>query len=152
LNDQPAQVLFSASNQINFVVPPKLSPGLATLKLNNGSTIAPQLLVEIDPAPPAISLITNAGGQALDTGHVASSGDVIVATVTGVDPSVIGSTSRVRAFVSGVEMAVLQISAGSDKNTVQVAFLVGQSFGGLGVPVVVSVDGTRSSPYSIVVK
>ena len=48
-------------------------------------------------------------------------------------------------------MAILQMAAAADSKSVQVALLVGQSFGGSSVPVQIAVDGVGSDPYSIVV-
>ena len=151
LNDQGVPILFLNSNQLNFVVPAGFPPGLAVLKLNNGSSSSFPIEIQVDSAPPAITQVTSALGQLLDTSHPASAGDILLATVSGVDPSVANNTTRVQLTVSSVPMAVLRVTAVS-ANTVQVAFLVSQSFGGFTAPVVVTVDGARSSPYNIIVR
>jgi uncharacterized protein (TIGR03437 family) len=151
LNDQGVPILFLNSNQLNFVVPSGFPPGLAVLKLNNGSGSSFPIEIQVDSAPPAITQVTNALGQLLDTSRPASPGDILLATVSGVDASVANNTARVQLTVSSVPMAVLRVTAVSG-NTVQVAFLVSQSFGGFTAPVVVTVDGARSSPYNIIVR
>ncbi|HEV3332572.1 MAG TPA: IPT/TIG domain-containing protein [Bryobacteraceae bacterium] len=140
-----------AANQISFVVPLQMPLGATILTLNNGSATSPQIVVQIDAPPPVVTAITNSSSQAVDTNHPANAGDVIVATLTGVDPSVANNASRVQVTAGGAVMAVLQVTASSDQKSVQVAFMVGQPFGGASVPVVVAVDGVRSSPFSVVV-
>ncbi|HKD91218.1 MAG TPA: IPT/TIG domain-containing protein, partial [Terriglobales bacterium] len=53
LNDQPVQILFASTAQINFVIPSNFPTGVAILKLNNGSAAAPPIAVEIDNPPAA---------------------------------------------------------------------------------------------------
>ena len=151
LHGQPVPVQSAGPNQINFVVPLQTPLGPTTLTLNNGVATSPAILVQIDTPPPVITSMTNNANQGLDANHPVSNGDVIFATLTGVDPGVVNNPSRVQVTVGGAPMAVLQITAAPDNKSVQVALLVGQSFGGAGVPVVVAVDGVRSSPYTIVV-
>jgi uncharacterized protein (TIGR03437 family) len=151
LNDQGVPILFLNSNQLNFVVPAGFPPGLAVLKLNNGSTSSLPIEIQIDSAPPAITQVTSALGQLLDTSHLASAGDILLATVSGVDGSVANNTARIQLTLSSVPMPVMKVTAVSG-NTVQVTFLVSQSFGGFTAPVVVTVDGARSSPYNIIVR
>jgi len=151
INKQPVPVVSATPNQITFVVPPQTPLGLATLTLNNGAGTSPAIAVQIDAPPPVITAIANTSQQAVDATHPVSSGDVVFATVTGVDPAVVNNPNRVQVTVSGVTMAVLQITAAPDNKSVLVAFVVGQSFGGASVPVVVAVDGVRSSPFAITV-
>jgi len=151
LRGQPVPVQSAGPNQINFVVPAGEPLGLTTFTLNNGTATSPPVLLEIDAAPPMITAIANTAGQVLNANLAVNSGDVIFATLINVDPGVVSNTTRVQVIVAGGPMAVLQITAAPNGKSVQVAFLVGQSFGGATVPVVVAADGVRSSPYSIVV-
>jgi uncharacterized protein (TIGR03437 family) len=151
LRGQSVPVLFAGPNQVNFVVPLGTPVGLTTLTLNNGAATSPSILVQIDAPPPAITAITNSAGQTVDVNHPATSGDVVFATLTGVDPAVVNNPGRIQVAVAGAPMAVLQVTAAPDNKSVQVALQVGQSFGGASVPVVVAVDTVRSSPYTIVV-
>ena len=152
LNGQSVQVLSPSSNQVSFVIPAGFSTGMAVLVLNNGTASAPPVEIEIDNAPPAIQQITSASSQLLDAAHFASSGDILLATVSNVDPAVTSNTSRVTVTVGGTAMPVLQVAAGSQRGSVVVTFTANQSFGGATVPVVVAVDGVRSSPYAIIVR
>ena len=52
---------------------------------------SPPIEVQIDGPPPVITAITNRSGQTVDANHAASVGDVIFATVTGVDPAVVNN-------------------------------------------------------------
>jgi len=151
IHGQAVPVAAAAPNQISFVVPAQMPLGLTTLTLNNGSAVSPPIVVEIDAVPPAITAVTNTVGQAVDANHPANNGDVIFATVANVDPSVVNNLSRVAVSIGGAPMAVLQVTAAANSPSVQMAFQVGQSFGGAAVPVVVAVDGVTSSPYAIVV-
>jgi uncharacterized protein (TIGR03437 family) len=151
LNGQSVPVVSAAANQITFVVPSGMPIGLTTLTLNNGSATSPAIEVEIDGRPPVITAVTNRSGQTVDANHAATVGDVIFATVTGVDPAVANNPSRVQATVGGGAVAILQVAAAADNKSVQVALLVGQSFGGSSVPVEIAVDGVGSDPYSIVI-
>jgi hypothetical protein len=49
-------------------------------------------------------------------------------------------------------MYVSQIKAGAQQGTVQVFFVISQSFGGSAASVVVTVDGVRSSPYAVIIR
>jgi hypothetical protein len=64
---------------------------------------------------------------------------------------VANNAARVQLTLSSVSMPVMKVTAVSG-NAVQLAFLVSQSFGGFTAPVVVTVDGARSSPYNIIVR
>jgi uncharacterized protein (TIGR03437 family) len=152
LNGQPVTIQYPSPLQINFNVPANFPTGPAVLTLNNGSATSPPIEIQIDSAPPAIAQIVNGANQALDNTHFAAPGDTLVATVSGVDPSVIGSTGRVQVTISGVPMYVSQIKAGAQQGTVQVFFVISQSFGGSAASVVVTVDGVRSSPYAVIIR
>ncbi len=149
LNDQSVLVLFASSSQINFLIPAGFPAGLAVLKVNNGSAASLPVQLQIDNAPPVILQISNAAGL-LDTRNLAAPGDVLTATITGVDPAVAGNPSRVQVTVSGVPMAVTRVTGGP--SGVQVSFVMSQSFAGSAAAVVVTVDGARSSPYSVLVR
>jgi uncharacterized protein (TIGR03437 family) len=151
LGNQPVPVVSAGPNQISFVVPPQTPVGLTTLTLNNGTATSPAVLLRIVAPPPVIATMTNTANQVLDANHPVSSGDVIFANMTGVDPTVVNDPSRVQVTVAGASMGVLRITAAANNNSVQVPILVGQSFGGASVPVVVAVDGVSSDPYLIVV-
>lgn len=147
LNNQPLHVLYASSGQINFAIPSNFPTGLAVLSLNNGSATAPPLEVQIETAPPIISSITDAGPN-----PVPSPGDTLWATVAVPDLSITGNTSRVQVTISGTPMYVSQVKAGSQTGTVQIAFVVSQSFGSAPSPVIVTVDGVRSSPYTLTIR
>jgi uncharacterized protein (TIGR03437 family) len=152
VNDQQIPLQFANQNQINFTIPASFPTGMAVLKLNNGSATSLPLEVEIDSAPPVITAITNGLNQVLDGNHFAAVGDTVSAIVSGVDPSVIGSTGRVQVTVSGVPMFVAQVKAGPQPGTVAVVFVISQSFGSSAASVLVSVDGVRTSPYAIIIR
>ena len=138
------------ANQISFVIPP-MPLGLTTLTLNNGSATSPPIVVEIDAPPPAITAVNNMAGQAVNAANPAGNGAVLFATVANADPAAVSNPGLVQVAVGGVSMAVLAVNAIPNSQSIQVAFQVGQSFGGATVPVVAAVNGARTDPYSIVV-
>jgi len=149
LNGVPVQTLYVSAGQINFLIPPGISAGPATLTLNNGAANALPAIVALDNPPPVIQGLTDVLGASLDpAAYVASPGDVLSAVVTGLDAGVIGSLGRVQVLVSGVPMPVLQIAPASD-GAFQIQFVVAQSFGGEQVPLVVAVDGAGSAPLTV---
>ena len=137
LNGAPAQILYASTTQVNFVCPPSVGAGPATLVMNNGSGTA-TLEVQMAAPPPAIVAISGASG-----GQSANPGDVLTATLAGFDSTVAANPSRLQVTVAGLPMTVLQIGSG------QVQFVLTQSFGWTQVPVVVSVDGAPSAPFLI---
>jgi uncharacterized protein (TIGR03437 family) len=151
IRGQSVPVASVSPNQVTFVVPAQLQLGLTVLTLNNGSATSPAIVVEIVAPPPVITAVTNMAGNPVDANHAANNGDVIFATVSGVDLGVVKNPGRIQVSAGGMSMAVLQVVAAANNQSVVVAFQVGQSFGGASVPVVVAVDGVRSSPVAIVV-
>lgn len=154
VNNAPATILYvsPAGTQVNFQIPIGIPNGPAILNLSNGSASAFPLAIQIDNAPPAIVGLTNAVAQALSTSVQVGLGDTVTVTLSGVDPSLIGTQGRVSATVAGIDMPVVQVSAGTVPGTVQVIFQVTKSFGGLAVPVVVTVDSSHTDPASIVIR
>jgi uncharacterized protein (TIGR03437 family) len=153
LNGQSLPILYSSATQVNFAIPASFPTGFTpvTLVLNNGAVNARPIELEIDNAPPVIQQIVGASGQPLDSTHLASSGDTLMAVVSSVDPSVVSNPSRVQVTIAGISQNISQVSAGPN-GTVTVSFVVSQSFTGATVPVVVAVNGVTSDPASIIVK
>jgi hypothetical protein len=141
LNDVPVQVAFSNATQVNFVVPAGFPPGLATLRLISSAGPALPVGLQIDAAPPAITAINTGNG-------IAGAGDTLQITISGIDAAAAG---RIRVTVSGLEMAVQQVTPVSG-NIYLVQVTVNQSFGGALVPVVVSVDGAASAPFNVTIR
>lgn len=151
LNDQPVPILFTSAGQVNFAVPAGLPIGLAVLKLFNGSSSALPIVVQIDAQAPVISGVSGSQGPLL-SGQKVSAGDLIVVTVSGVDPSVAGSLDRIHATMGGVDTPVLQVAPASTPGAAQVFFRITQSFGGAAVPLVITVDSNHTDPYTITVQ
>jgi hypothetical protein len=141
LNDVPVQVAFSNGTQTNFVVPAGFPTGLATLRLISSAGTALPVGLQIDAAPPAILAVNTGNG-------IPGAGDTLQITVSGVDAAAAG---RIRVTVSGLEMAIQQITAVSNGVYV-VQITVNQSFGGAMVPVVASVDGAASAAVQVTVR
>jgi uncharacterized protein (TIGR03437 family) len=147
VNDLPVtSVLYSSANQINFLIPAGTAPGPAVLKLVNGQGSV-KVALQIDLPAPGIQSVINAAGVTLDGAHAANPGDLLTMLVSGLDPSA-ADRSRLQVTVSGVPMTVQQVTmvAGGQ---FQIQFALAQSFGGSLVPVVVSLDGSPSAPYTL---
>ncbi|MDR3703822.1 MAG: IPT/TIG domain-containing protein [Candidatus Sulfopaludibacter sp.] len=137
VNGAPATVFYASPTQINFVSPGSVGVGPAAVVLNTGSGTA-TVEVQIAGPPPTIVGISGAS-----SGSTASPGDVLTATLTGLDSTVTANLARLQVTVDGLPMTVLQIGSG------QVQFVLTQSFGGAQAAVVVSVDGAPSTPFLI---
>ena len=136
VNGTPAQVLYVAPTQINFICPGGTGIGPATLTLNNGSGTA-TVEVQVANPPPTITAVNGPAGSTVNPG------DVVTLTLSGLDPSVPANPNRLQVTAAGLPMTLVQIGPA------QVQFVMGQSFGGTQVPVVVTVDGAPSTPVFI---
>ena len=152
LNGIPTSVQFAASGQVNFAVPPGFPIGPAVLNLNTGAS-AVSLVVAIGNQPVSIQAASNANsfstpsaGAGLNSTPFFNPGDTVNVQVANLDPSVASNPSRVQVTVSGLVMPVTAAGNG------QIQFVLTQSFGGAQVPVVVSVDGSASAPFTIGVR
>ncbi len=137
VNGAAATVLYASPTQINFISPGSVGTGPAALVLNSSFGTA-TVEVQIAGSAAHIGGITGAVGR-----PAASPGDVLTATLTGLDSTVAANPARLQVTVDGLPMPVLQIGSG------QVQFALTQSFGGGQAPVVVSVDGAPSTPFLI---
>jgi uncharacterized protein (TIGR03437 family) len=140
-------------NQINFLIPANFPAGPAILNLNNGSAgILTPIYVQIEGPQPQIASIANSvSAAAVDATHAASPGDLLNVQVNNVDLGVVNAASRVQVTIAGVPMPVEQITA-PQGGGVQIQIAVSQSFAGVQVPVVVSVDGSASTPFLATVR
>jgi uncharacterized protein (TIGR03437 family) len=151
LNNVPAQIQFASAAQINFVIPAGFPAGPATLNLNNGLASAFPVIVQIGNSPPTVASVTNGLGVAMDASHSAGMGDILNVLVAGLDPTVPGNPSRLQVTVSGISMQVLGIAPVTN-GLFQIQIFLGQSFAGAQVPLAVSVDGSSSAPFTIIVR
>jgi uncharacterized protein (TIGR03437 family) len=153
LNDQSVPVLYSSPTQVNFSIPANFPTGLASVTLNNGSAVSPPVDMGITNTPPVIQQIVNSSGQ-LNSANTAAIGQVLMAILSNVDPTVVNDPTAVQVTLSGTPTSatVLSVLPGPQASQVTVSFVVTQSFGGASVPVVVSVDGAPSNPYAVIVQ
>jgi uncharacterized protein (TIGR03437 family) len=140
LNGVALTPLYTSANQVNFAIPQTFPTGPAILSLNNGTASALPVVVQVDVPAPQVQSVTGPSGA------VASPGDVLTALVSGIDSST-ANTGGVQVTVSGLPMNIVQVA--SQGSQYQVQFVMGQSFGGSPVPVVVSTDGSASAPFTI---
>jgi uncharacterized protein (TIGR03437 family) len=151
LNSVPVQIQYASAVQINFVIPAGFPTGPATLNLNSGFASAFPVLLQIGNPPPAISTVTNVSGVPLSASNSAGTSDILNVMVSGLDPTVPASPSRLQVTVSGIAMPVLGITPAAN-GQFQIQIILTQSFAGAQVPLAVSVDGSSSAPFTIVVR
>jgi len=151
LNNLPVQILYASAAQINFVIPPGLPAGPATLNLNNGAASAFPVVLQIGNSPPVITGVTNVSGVPFGAGNPASASDILNVLVAGLDPAVPASPSRLQVTVSGISMPVLEIAPVSN-GQFQIQIILTQSFAGAQVPLAVSVDGSSGAPFALAVR
>jgi uncharacterized protein (TIGR03437 family) len=150
LNDVPVTVVFANATQINFVVPSGFPAGPATLRLTSGGVPALPVILQIDTPPPSILLVNTASNTPLGASSAAA-GDVLNVLVTGLDSAVLANPSRVKVTVSGLAMAVQQVTQ-LTTGLYQIQIVVNQSFGASQVPLAVWVDGVSSAPISVTIR
>jgi uncharacterized protein (TIGR03437 family) len=153
LGDQPMTLQPGGvfPGQVNFFIPANFPTGVAILRLNNGSTSATPIAVQVDVPPPAIQSVTNASGVPYDSAHSAAAQDVVNVFVSNLDPTVLANPSRLQVTMNGRVMSVQSLTPGFNGQT-QITFVVTQSFGGVAVNLAVVVDGSSSAPYALTVR
>jgi len=150
IGGQRAQVLYTSATQINFVIPAGLPIGPAMLFLNNGVMSGYPVVVQINPPPPAILSVATETGEALNASAVAASGDIIVLTVSGMDPAVVSAPGRVAVFEGGVSIPAFTILPPQEgATTLQIQFALAASVTGQQLPLTVSLDGDLGMPFYI---
>jgi uncharacterized protein (TIGR03437 family) len=108
-------------------------------------------MVQVYASVPVIANVNGPGGP-LTAGTILSPDDPITLIATGLDPSLAnGYLGRLRVTISGVDMAVQQVTQVSP-GTFQIQATVTQSFGASQVPLTLIVDGSSSAPLNVVVK
>jgi len=151
LNGQAANVIFDNGTQVNFVIPAGFPAGPASLVLTAGGVSALPVMVQVYAGVPVITGV-NAPSGPLSAATILSPDDTITLTATGLDPTLAnGYLGRLRVTLSGVDMAVQQVTQGAP-GTFQIQAVVTQSFGASQVPLALIVDGSSSAPVNVVVK
>jgi hypothetical protein len=152
LSGQPVPVLYAAANQINIQIPAGFPSGPAVLNVGNGVANTFPFAVQISLPPPVVTGVSDGPVLAVNTSSSAAVGDVLTIVVNSAAPALAGSHGRVRVSVAGFDMPVLLATAGPAPGTVEVTFVMAQSFGGMVIPMVVTVDSDSSDPYPILVR
>ena len=143
---QSAQIKYTSPTQINFVIPVGVPIGPAVLTLQGALPI----VVQIDPPPPVIVGAASAADVALGASQSAAPGDTITLTVSGMDPAVVSVPGRVELTEGGVSIPAFTIQQAQDgSGDLLIQFALTASVTGQQVPVVVSLDGDLSKPFSI---
>jgi len=151
INGRAANVVNATPTQVTFVVPSALKPGIAVLKLNNGTTNASPVVITLVSTPPAITGLQNAAGAPVAVANAPQPGDSLTLLVTGlgaagaaIDPKTVLVT------VGGVTRMAAVVSEVGSTATYQVQFTLDSSVPtGAQIPVTVSVNGKTSLPIYI---
>jgi uncharacterized protein (TIGR03437 family) len=151
VNGHAANILNVTATQVTFVVPTALKPGIAILKLNNGTANASPVVITIVSTPPAITGLQNAAGVPVAAANAAQPGESLTLLVTGLGPA--GTTidpTTVLVTVGGVTRMAAIVSEVGTTSTYQVQFTLYPSVPtGVQVLVTVSINGKTSLPILI---
>ncbi len=143
--DIQAQVLFVSSTQINFLIPNNVPIGPAVVRISNGVDSALPVVIQIDPQPSAIFQVV-ANGVVIDANHPAIAGQIAIATVSGLDASMVLNPSRIHLNEGGVDLVAIALAPSPLQSTLmQVQFALSPTVRGDAVPLTISVDGGASS-------
>jgi uncharacterized protein (TIGR03437 family) len=155
LNDRAVPVLALDQNQLKFQVPADFAPGPAILRLATagGGPISP-VFVLIAVAPPVVTAVVD-GEVTLDAQHSAQPGDqvTVIASRLGDSGQEIAA-GRLMAIIGGIEVPALSPATpvADHPELHQFRTLVPPRVAaGDNVPLVISVDGRASLPYTITV-
>jgi len=108
------------------------------------------VVLQIDAPPPVIVNAANAAGAVLGADQTAAPGDTVTLTVTGLDPSLVSTPSRIAVVEGGVNIPGFTIQQAQDgSNNLLIQFALTASVTGQQVPVAVSLDGDLSMPFYI---
>jgi uncharacterized protein (TIGR03437 family) len=150
IGGQTAAVVSASATQVTFQIPSSLASGPATLLLNNGTTTAYPVLVNIDTPPAGINAIQNALGNYITSTSVAHPGDELIVSLSNFAPD--GQTipaGTVQVGVGGVMHSVLTIT-NPVSGLYQVSFLLNANEQtGPAQPLVVYFNGRSSYPATI---
>jgi len=147
---QPVNVLYASAGQFNLLLPSTLTPGPATLLLNNGAVAAFPFTVNIDTLPAGIAAIQDStSGAYIYAANAAVQGETLIVTLIDFAPAGTDiALNRVSVGVGGVSHPVTKIV--SVESYYQIYFNlnpndpIGQS-----EQVVVYLDGRSSYPATI---
>jgi uncharacterized protein (TIGR03437 family) len=150
IGGQPITVLYASPTQLNLQLPTTLTPGPATLTLNNGAVAAFPVIVYIDTLPAGINAIQNVFGGYIDATHPVHENDYIIVTLSNFAPP--GSTidlSRIQVSVGGVAHPAIQIAQAG--TTWQVGFHMNSNDPVGQEPLIVYLDGRSSYQATVTV-
>jgi len=153
LNDQSVPVTSLAPGQVGFTVPAGFPTGPAVLRLLYGPEQIYPVIVNIDPPPPSIVMITT-GALPVDALRPARPGEALIVLVTGLAEA--GATiapNRIRVTVGGLEHPALAVAPGTlGPTSHQILFILSASMPTGQHPLTVSVDGKTSLPAVLPVR
>ncbi|MDP9054690.1 MAG: matrixin family metalloprotease [Acidobacteriota bacterium] len=143
---QAAGILYASPTQINLQMPTALTPGPATMIVNNGAASSFPVTVNVDPLPAAMEAVQYSNGDYVYAGHPIHQGDSIIVTLgnfapagTAIDPS------RVQILVGTVLHPAVQVVSVAGVHQITFAMNADDPVG-LSEELVVYLDGNSSYP------
>ncbi len=151
--NQTVPITIDGNGQILALVPVAVLPGPVEVHLSgpNGAS-APPLLLQVDPAPPAILSVTGGFGVAVAATLPAQQGATITVNVSGMLDSFgnLPPLSSVAVEFGSVEQPALLLTQNGNNVAVQAAIPAGTPSGE--VQIAIRVDTRVSAPFSIFVQ
>jgi len=152
VNDRAAQVLGVDGSTVTFTVPGGLTPGVAVVKVQLGAEALLPLAVTVSQPQATIASVTAGFGTPITPERPARYGELMNLTVAGLPEnfSAPGTQPRVTLTIGGIEHRLLTVSPNG--SFLQLQFTI-QTVVPQGVqPLVVTVEGTAVSTYSLPVR
>jgi uncharacterized protein (TIGR03437 family) len=146
---QALNVLYASPTQLNLQLPSTLTPGPASMLINNGTAVSFPVTVNVDPLPAGLDAIQFGNGNYVDGTHPIHQTDLIIVTLNNFAPvGTIIDPGRVQVSVGGIAHQAMQVTGiGS---VYQVSFLMNATDPvGLSEQLVVYLDGNSSYPAYI---
>ena len=104
-NGQQARVIRASAGQVELVVPARVPPGVAELRVFNGEAASEPLLVRLRRVSPGLFRALRTNGQLLGSGAQIRPGEAIELLATGIN-SVAGVATDVAASLAGLQIEV----------------------------------------------
>lgn len=133
VNNFPANLYYVSPAQINFLVPPNLSPGPAVVQVLTDSTAGPAIQLMLGAVAPGLfqldaqtAVATAVDGSVLTSSSPAKPGDIVILWATGlgvVNPPVVYGQVPLDAapLVAGANLSILLDGVAVDPSAIQYA-------------------------------
>ncbi len=150
LNDKTLPVLAVAANQIRVQIPPGTQPGVATLRVENGSDLSYPIAIAIGQPPPQIVAVSSASAPIADSTRPVRTNELITLMVNGLESSgMIVDPSRVTVSIGGLNLQPGFVGEQGGQYRVTLTLPSGTPVGVLNLTI--ALDGRQSDPFLLAV-